>query len=142
MKNNQIRYSSANGEVWAMATFKVKYCHKIFNFSSVRKVCCALLEEAMQKYKIHYKKMGFDEDHVHIMLEMGLLSKPEIAKKLKGYTAKKLIKVFPWLKKKYFWRSGLWNPAYDIRTHAPEIISKYLDKQKYSYVGQKTLSSF
>lgn len=76
------------------------------------------------------------------MLEMGLLSKPEIAKKLKGYTARKLFIVFPWLKKKYFWGSGLWNPAYDIRTHAPEIISRYKDKQKYAYAGQTMLQSY
>ena len=142
MKSNIIRYSSANGEIWAMATFKVKYCHKIFNFILVRKACCKLLEKAMQKYNIRYEKIGFDEDHVHIMLEMGLLSKPEIAKKIKGYSANKLFKLFPWLKKKYFWGSGLWNPAYDIRTHDPGIISRYIDKQKYAYAGQKTLVSF
>jgi putative transposase len=142
MKLNTIRYSSANGEVWAMATFKTKYCHKIFDIAFVRKNCCKLIEEAMQKYNINYKKIGFDEDHVHIMLEMGLLSKPEIAKKIKGYTGKKLLSKFSWLKKKYFWGSGLWNPAYDIRTHDPEIISRYIDKQKYANAGQKTLSAY
>ena len=142
MKSDIIRYSSANGEIWAMATFKVKYCHKIFNIAFVRKACCRLLEEAMQKYKVCYEKIGFDEDHVHIMLEMGISSKSEIAKKLKGYTGKKLLGKFSWLKKKYFWGSGLWNPAYDIRTHDPEIISRYIDKQKYAYAGQKMLTAF
>jgi|TARA_Y100000294_G_C8517745_1_gene321590 REP element-mobilizing transposase RayT len=142
MKNDSIRFSSANGEVWVMATFKVKYCHKIFSITRVREVCYALLEQAMQRYLIRYDKIGFDEDHVHILLEIGLHSKPEIAKKIKGYTARKLLKAFPWVKKKYFWGSGFWNPAYDIRSHDKSIISKYLDKQKYSYAGQKMLTAF
>ena len=142
MKNNPIRYSSAVGELWVMATFKVKYCHKIFQHAEVREECQALLEEAMQKYEIRYQKMGFDEDHVHIQLDMGLYSKPEIAKKLRGYTARKLLHKFPWLKQKYFWGSGLWNPAYDIRAHDPGIISRYIDKQKYAYAGQTMLSAY
>ena len=142
MKTNPIRYSSAVGEVWVMATFKVKYCHKIFNIPFARKLCGALLEEAMQKNSIRYAKMGFDEDHVHIQLDMGLYSKPEIAKRLRGYVARRLFKALPWLKKKYFWNSGLWNPAYDIRAHDPGVISRYIDKQKYSFAGQKTLISY
>ncbi|MFH1399127.1 MAG: hypothetical protein ABIG95_03370 [Candidatus Woesearchaeota archaeon] len=39
MKFNPVGYSSAVGEIWVMATFKVKYCHKIFNFPLVRCVC-------------------------------------------------------------------------------------------------------
>jgi len=142
MKMNPVRYSSAVGEVWVMATFKVKYCHKIFGFSVVRRVCGALLEEAMQKYRILYTKMGFDEDHVHIQLDRGLYSKPEIAKLLRGYGARRLFMVFPWLKKRYFWGSGLWNPAYDIRAHDPGVISRYIEKQKYAHAGQRMISSY
>ena len=142
MIKHLIRYSSANGEVWVMATFKTKYCHKIFNFFLVRKITTALLQEAMQYYKIQFQKIGFDEDHVHIMLEMGIFSKPEIAKMLKGYTARKFFKIFPWIKKQFFWGSGLWNPAYDIRAHDPGVISRYIDKQKYAYAGQKMLTNY
>lgn len=52
MKLDPIRYSSANSEVWVMVTFKIEYCHKIFNFPLVRRVCHGLLEEAMHNYKI------------------------------------------------------------------------------------------
>ena len=142
MKTNPVRYSSAVGEVWVMATFKVKYCHKIFNFYEVRKQCGALLEEAMKHYCIIYEKLGFDEDHVHIKLDMGLYSKPEIAKMLRGYTGRKLFIALPWLKQKYFWGSGLWNPAYDIRAIDPGIISRYIDKQKYANAGQRTLNAY
>ena len=137
-----MRYSSANGEIWAMATFKVKYCHKIFNFSQVRKICEALLEQAMQEHEIEYEKIGFDDNHVHILLELGIKSKPMIAKLLKGYSGRKLLKIFPWLKRKYFWNSGLWSPAYDIRAHDKGSLSRYIDKQKYAHAGQKCLAAY
>ena len=143
MKMNPVRYSSAVGEVWVMVTFKVKYCHAIFDFAEVRASCDELLHEAYRKYGIRCEKVGFDANHVHQLIDLGLLSKPEMAKKLKGYVGRKLLQRFPWVKKAYFWGSGLWNPAYDIRSvHDMAFYRRYLDKQKYSTSTQSTLSSF
>ena len=143
MKTNPTRYSSAVGDLWAMATFKVKYCHKIFDIRAVRELCHALLYEAFDLYKIRCQKLAFDSDHVHMIIEMALYSKPEIAKKIRGYVASRLFALMPWLKRQKFWGSGLWNPAYDIRgVQNIEIYLRYLDKQKYADNGQKTLGSF
>jgi len=143
MKTNPIRYSSAVGEIWVMATFKVKYCHKIFDIQSVRELCDALINEAFQFYKIRCQKLAFDSDHVHMLIDMGLYSKIELAKKIKGYVGKKLFEFLPWLKKSKFWGSGLWNPAYDIRNvHDLAFYHRYLDKQKYASAGQKTLTAY
>jgi len=143
MKLNPIRYSSANGEVWVMTTFKSKYCHKIFDIQAVRELTDALLNEAFSLYQIRCQKLAFDSDHVHMILDMGIYSKPEIAKMLKGYVAKQLFLIMPWLKQKYFWGSGLWNPAYDIRNvNDMQFYLRYLSKQKYSGTGQKMLTAF
>jgi len=85
MKINPVRYSSAVGEVLVMTTFKTKYCHKIFDIRAVRELTTALFHEALVKYEFRYDKIAFDSDHVHILHDIGLLSKPQIAKKLKGY---------------------------------------------------------
>ena len=143
MKSNPTRYSSAVGEVWVMATFKVKYCHKIFDLEAVRQLTDALFHQAFELYKIRCRKLAFDSDHVHMIVDMGLYSKPEIAKKLKGYVGRKLFELLPWLKKTKFWGSGLWNPAYDIRSMSNQVVySRYLDKQKYSSTQQKMLSAY
>ncbi len=143
MKINPIRYSSAVGEVWVMATLKIKYCHKIFDILVVRQLVDALLNEAFQFYKIRCTKLSFDSDHVHMILDLGLYSKPELAKKLKGYVGRKLFQFLPWLKKQNFWNSGLWNPATDIRSiNDIDFYNRYLDKQKYACVSQKMLSAF
>lgn len=143
MKMNPVRYSSAVGEVWVMATFKVRYCHEIFDIRAVRQLCEALLNEALKFYEIRCRKYAFDANHVHMIIDMGLHSKPQIAKKLKGFIGRHLLRLMPWLKRKYFWGSGLWNPAYDIRNISDmSFYLRYLDKQKYAHKGQKTLLLF
>ena len=143
MKLKPTRFSSAVGEIWVMATFKIKYCHKIFDIVAVRQLCDALLHEAFAFYKIRCQKLAFDSDHVHIIVDMGLYSKIELAKKIKGFVAKELFRLMPWLKQRKFWGSGLWNPAYDIRNvNDMGMYLRYLDKQKYSSTHQKTLMAF
>ena len=143
MKLNPTRYSSAVGEIWVMATFKVKYCHKIFDIMAVRQLCDALLHEAFEFYEIRCRKLAFDSDHVHMIIDMGLYSKIELAKKIKGFVGKHLLTLLPWLKKTKFWGSGLWNPAYDIRSiNDMSVYERYLDKQKYSSTNQTMLSGF
>ena len=148
MKTNPTRYSSAVGEVWVMATFKTKYCNKIFDIKTVRELTDALFNEAFQLYKIRCQKLAFDSDHAHIIIDMGLYSKPQLAKKLKGYVARNLFRLMPWLKANkweggYFWNSGLWNPAYDIRSvNDIDFYRRYLDEQKYSSTNQTMLTSY
>ena len=142
-KSNPTRYSSAVGEVWVMATFKTKYCHKVFDIPAVRQLCDALLNEAFNLYKINCRKLAFDSDHPHMIIDMGLYSKPEIAKKVKGYVGRHMLRLLPWLKKSKFWGSGFWSPSYDIRSiNDMNFYCRYLDKQKYSSTNQKMLISF
>ena len=83
-----------------------------------------------------------------MIIDMGLYSKPQIAKLLKGYVAKNLFRLMPWLKANkweggYFWNSGFWNPAYDIRSvNDINFYNRYLDRQKYSSTNQTTLKSY
>lgn len=148
MKTNPTRYSSAVGEVWVMATFKVKYCHKVFDILAVRLLCEALIYEAFQIYKIRYRKLAFDADHAHMLIDIGLYSKPQLAKNIKGYVARNIFRLMPWLKNNkwkggYFWNSGFWNPAYDIRSvNDIEFYDRYLDRQKYSSTNQTMLTSY
>jgi len=148
MKTNPTRYSSAVGEVWVMATFKVKYCNKIFDIKAVRELTEALFSEAFQFYKIRCQKISFDSDHVHMLIDMGIYSKPQLAKMLKAFVAKQLFRLMPWLKNDkwdggYFWGSGLWNPAYDIRSvNDIEFYRRYLDKQKYACKHQTMLLAY
>jgi putative transposase len=139
MKFNPVRYSSQVGEVWVHFMFKVKYCHNIFDVMGYRNACHGLLVQALKKYQIRCKddEVGFDSNHVHLMLDLGLKSRPEIAKKLKGYTARKFFKLFPELKKQKseggkFWGSGLWSSAsYGANPTSVDFTVNYIRMQKY-----------
>jgi len=139
MKTNPVRYSSMVGESWHHFSFKVKYCHKIFDDEEVRNECHKLLIEAFERNNIRYEEIGFDRDYVHGIMDIGLYSRPQAAKLIKGYVAKKMFQRFPELKKKYFWGSGLWNPAswIDSVGKDKEFMKSYIRKQRY-YSGLQT----
>ena len=140
-KENPARYSSAVGEAWMHCMFKVKYCHPLFEDEIYREGLRTLLIEAAYQYEIPLGEMGFDEDHVHFMADVCMYKRYEIAKLLKGYTAKKFFEYFPELKRSRrqggkFWGSGLWNPSYYIAS--PEDLKRtinYIRKQKYGLLG-------
>ena len=97
-----------------------------------------LLLEAAYNYEIPMGEIGFDNNHVHFMADIGLYSRPEVAKLLRGYTAKRFFEHFPELKLPKqlgdkFWNSGLWNSSYYIGS--PKNVQNtinYIRKQKYS----------
>ena len=145
MKLNPVRYSSCVGESWHHARFKVKYCHKIFESEEVRNATKSLFLEAFEKYQIRYKEIGFDIDHIHIALDIGLRSRDETAKVLKGYVGRKLLMQFPKLKQKYFWGSGLFSPSYYMESVANmEKLIEYIRKQKFGslMLNQTQLNSY
>ena len=94
MKFNPIRYSSAVGESWHHFSSKTKYCHKIFDIKEVREECCRLLVEAFERNSIRYEEIGFDNNHFHAMVDLGLYSRPQLAKLVRGYVGKKLLEKF------------------------------------------------
>ena len=143
-KENPVRYSSAVGESWQHCEFKVKYCHPIFDDFLYREGMRTLLLEAAYEYEIPTGEIGFDDNHVHFMADICLYSKPEVAKLLRGYTAKKFFEYFPEAKKRYFWNSGLWNPSYYIGSpKSMQGTINYIKKQKYGEKGsQITLLSY
>jgi len=113
--------------------FKIKYCHKIFDNFEVRSYVAELLFLISSLYYMPIKKIGFDDDHVHFRVDIKLRSKPEAANVFRGIIGKKLFEKFPEIKKKFFWDSGFWNPAYmlDNIGSDEERIDNYISGQKY-----------
>ena len=153
-KENPVRYSSAVGEAWMHAMFKIKYCQPIFDDELYREGMHTLLLEAAYEYGIVLGVMGFDNNHVHFTVDIVMYKREEVAKLLRGYSAKKFFEFFPELKRPkgeggLFWDSGLWNPAYYMG--APKNMEhtiRYIRKQKYGSLSplsnrsQTALTSF
>ena len=150
-KYHPVRYSSAVGEAWLHAMFKVKYCHNIFDDQLYREAMRTLLLEAAYDNDLDLGELGFDDNHVHFLVDIGMHKRSEVAKILKGITAKRFFEFFPELKRQKhlggkFWNSGLWNPSYYMA--APKNLAstvKYITHQKYGRShdkAQMTLNQF
>lgn len=104
-------HSSSVGRNVLHLSFKVKYCHEIFNDPRVEKRCEEIFKEVSEAHRWVLREVGFDKNHVHITIDAGTKGPEDVAKALKGTSGRKLLKEFPNLKKTYFWGSGLWSPT-------------------------------
>ena len=104
-------HSSSVGRNVLHMSFKAKYCHEVFNDVQVEKRCEEIFRKVSEEHRWFLREIGFDMDHVHITIDAGTKGPEDVAKALKGTSGRKLLKEFPYLKKKYFWGSGLWSPA-------------------------------
>lgn len=149
MKQDLVRYSHGVGRLYAHVRFKTKYCHKVFEkHPEFREACEKMFYEIGEDKSIRLDAVGFDDNHVHFITDVGLKSIPYIKKTLKGTTGRKLLKQFPEIKKKYFWGSGLWARSiyfYGVGRDKKSM-EKYIAKQKFFKrelpKDQTTLASF
>jgi len=105
-------FSSSYGQQTFHVRFKVKYCHKIFRFARVKSFCESVMMKTAQSHKIEIKEIGFDQDHVHLLVSFGpAMTLSHVVGLLKGASAFKMFRAFPWLKG-LLWGGHFWNPAY------------------------------
>ena len=111
---------------------KVKYCHAVFEtHPQVKNRCEAILRDVLTRNNVAVEAIGFDDNHIHFLLNIALNNLPELVKKLKGETGRKLLEEFPEVKRKYFWGSGFWNPSYYFDTGGPfDHTKNYVLNQK------------
>ena len=115
-------HSSSVGRSLYHVCFVVKYRHTVFNDEGVKKLCAQELRAGARAAGACVVEIGFDLNHVHFVLDTDLQWLPNIVKSMKGRSGRRVLRAYPKLKKKKFWGSGLWSPAYFFET-----------------VGQKTL---
>jgi putative transposase len=112
-------------------SFKTKYYHKVFEYEKVRNLCTKIFLEVAEEMKIDVCEIGFDKNHIHMDIDMGLWSVVDIAKTFKGTSGRKILDTFPRIKKKYFWGSGFWSPVvyFDSVGNNRDYIRKYVREQ-------------
>lgn len=134
MQSNLSSYSSSYGRLELHVCFKVKYCHPIFRIEQIANRCKEIFYEVAEKYNMVIKEIGFDKDHVHAIIQLSpCMSVSQAAKLLKGTSGKKLLQEFRYMKRKYFWGSGLWSPTvyFDSLGREPEQMRNYVRAQAY-----------
>ena len=113
-------------------SYKVKYCHKVFDFVEVKQRCQEIFFEVATLYNIKIIEIGFDGDHVHMDVQIRHTHQTcDVDKWFKGTSGAKLLKEFPEVKRKYFWGSGFWGEQayWNAVGRDPEIIRNYVKNQ-------------
>jgi len=141
-----VSYAHAQYRIWVHLPLKIKYTHKVFEIREFREACYDLMIEIFENHKIEYETIGFDSNHFHVILDMAKWQVSDLVKVIKGTSGKKLLQAFPWIKKMYFYGSGLWSGTKYVYSvgRDKDAMKKYVAKQKFFRVAknQTTLSDF
>ena len=120
----------------AHVSYKAKYCRKIFTYPRIKARCEEIFMEVAEEYEFVIEEIGFDEDHVHLVIDAGVrYSMSQIAKLLKGTSARKIFQEFPTFKRVFFWGSGMWNGTIyfdSVGEKTEESASHYVAMQGFS----------
>jgi putative transposase len=151
MKQNLVKYGHGVGRLYAHIRFKTKYTHKVFEKEpEFRESCEKIFYEIAKENNIDIGIPGFDDNHMHMVVDIGLKSIPQIKKLFKGTSGRKLFQQFPEVKRTYFWGSGLWARSiyfYGVGRDKKQM-EDYIAKQKFAKKiikidkNQKTLLAF
>lgn len=102
------------------------------------------------RYEIQFVEIGTDHDHVHFLIQyIPSRSITQLVTIIKSITAKRILEVFPTLKKD-LWGSHLWTSGYYVSTvskHGNEqVIAQYVKKQgrqkEYTQLHKEQLNLF
>ena len=112
--------------------FPVKYRNSVISEElgkGLQEICI----EISKRYEIHFLEIGYEENHVHFLLQsIPSLSVSQICMKVKSITAKELFKRFPEIKKQ-LWGGSFWTSGYYANTVGQygnkDIIMKYIQNQ-------------
>jgi len=133
MNRNFVSYSSSLGKSRHHISFITKYRHKIFGFERIKRVCEYSFYKTAEKYGFVIIELGFDIDHLHMVVEIPpSFSVSQMIKLFKGRSSRRLFQSFPWLKEKFFWGGKLWSPAYffdSMGEVSSDIIERYVREQ-------------
>lgn len=92
-----------------------KYRRVIFD-DEVDTVLVQTCREISKRYDINVLELGTDGDHVHFLIQsVPMLSPTTIARTLKSLTAKEILRLCPYVKRK-LWGGNIWSAGYFVST--------------------------
>ena len=116
--------------------WKPKYCWDPFKFDKVRESCEEFLNEVAIKHKFKIYELSVQPDHIHLFVEVPhIMSVAKALQLFKGYSAYKLFKTYPWLRR-YFRRGHFWSPGKFFRSVGnvtSETIQHYISSSQGSW---------
>jgi|SRR3989344_3583819 len=95
--------------------FTIKYRKALLNHD-IPLAISALAQEIAKRYDIEFEKIGYDQDHLHILCSFPpKYGGSDVARIFKSITARKLFQQFPALKKE-LWGGEFWSDGFYLAT--------------------------
>jgi len=109
-----------------------KYRHKVF-MEPYRTTMKAIIKKVGYDYDIEIVELEIPEDHIHMVIRSVPKQSPsDVMQIVKSITAREFFRIYPEIKKKYFWGGKLWTQSYFVETIGnanEETIRKYVQDQ-------------
>ena len=109
-----------------------KYRRKVFS-DPYREVLKGIIQKIGYDYDIDIVELEIPEDHIHMVVRGEPKMSPSGAMKIiKSISAREFFRLFPEIKRQYFWGGKLWTQSYFVETigNADEkTIRKYVQNQ-------------
>ena len=109
-----------------------KYRHKIF-IEPYRESLKLIIKKIGYDYNIEIVELEIPSDHVHMVVKSEpKVSPSDIMQIIKSISARKFFKLYPQIKRKYFWGGKLWTQSFFVETVGnanDKIIREYVQNQ-------------
>ncbi len=109
-----------------------KYRHKVFS-TPQREALKLIIQKIGYDYGIEIVELEIPEDHIHMVVRSEPKQSPsKIMQVIKSISAREFFRLFPKIKKRYFWGGKLWTKSYFVESigNADEnTIRQYVQNQ-------------
>ncbi len=77
----------------------------------------AIIQKFGYDYDIDIVELEMPEDHIHMIIRSIPMQSPSgVMQIIKSITAREFFRIYPEIKKKYFWGGKLWTQSYFVET--------------------------
>ncbi len=109
-----------------------KYRHKVFSMPQ-REALKLIIQKIGYDYGIEIVELEIPEDHIHMVVRSEPKQSPsKIMQIIKSISAREFFRLFPKIRKRYFWGGKLWTQSYFVESigNADEnTIRQYVQNQ-------------
>ena len=113
-----------------------KYRHKVFK-EPYRETLKGIIEKIGYDYDIDIVELEVPEDHIHMVVRgVPKMSPSDVMRVVKSISAPEFFRIYPEVKKRYFWGGKLWTQSYFVETIGnanEEVIRAYVQNQLTEY---------
>ena len=109
-----------------------KYRRKVF-VEPYRGAMKAIIKKIGYDYNFDIQELEIPEDHIHMVIKgEPKLAPSQVMQVIKSISAREFFKLYPEIRKRYFWGGKLWTQSYFVETIGnanEETIRKYVQNQ-------------